>query len=67
MIQNWKRFIMKMTDKMQHNEASHGERTCKKLGYHIIDRYKKSLLQVKANLGKNLQFFLKIDCEKKNK
>ena len=58
---------MKMTEKIQHNEASQGERTVKKLGYHIIDRYKKSLLQVKANLGKNLQFFLKIDCEKKNK
>ena len=58
MIQNWKRFIMKMTDKMQHNEASHGERTCKKLGYHIIDRHKKELISRESKFRKKITIFL---------
>ena len=58
---------MKITDKIQHNEASQGEMTCKKLGYHIMDRYKKELTSSESKFRKNLQFFLKISCEKKNK
>ena len=50
---------MKITDKMQHNEASQGEKTCKKLGYHIMDRYKKELISRESKFRKKFTIFLK--------
>ena len=50
---------MKMIEKIQHNEASHGERTDKKLGYHIMDRYKKELISRESKFRKKFTIFLK--------
>ena len=49
---------MKMIEKIQHNEASHGERTGKKLGYNIIDRYKKKLTSIESKFRKKFKIFL---------
>ena len=49
---------MKMTEKIQHNEASQGERTVKKLGYHIIDRYKKEFTSSESKFRKKITIFL---------